>query len=72
MYLNRMGLRAIERANEKFTTLLKCTLIREVATTLPDAPQVEDILEITESDELPTFVASKQNKYRLGRQGWKN
>lgn len=37
--------------------------IREAAATLPNAPQVEEIPEITELDEFLTFVGSKQNKY---------
>lgn len=59
-----MGLRAIERVTEiHHTTVMHW--IREVATTLPDAPQVEEIPEITQLDELQTFVGSKQNKYWL-------
>ncbi len=62
MYLNGMGLRAIERVTEiHHTTVMHW--IREVATTLPDAPPVEEIPEITQLDELQTFVGSKQNKY---------
>lgn len=61
MYLNGMGLRAIERVREiHHTTVMHW--IQEVATTLPDAPQLEALPEITELDELPTFVGSKQNK----------
>lgn len=42
MYLNRMGLRAIERATEiHHTTVMHW--IWEAAVTLPNAPQVEEI-----------------------------
>jgi transposase-like protein len=62
MYLNGMGLRAIERNTEiHHTTVMHW--IRSVATSLPNAPQVEEIPEITELDELQTFVGSRQNKY---------
>ena len=64
MYLNGMGLRAIERVTQiHHTTVMHW--IREAASTLPNAPQVEEIPEITELDELQTFVGSKQNKYWL-------
>jgi transposase-like protein len=62
MYLNGMGLRQIERVTEiHHTTVMHW--IRETATILPHTPAVEEIPEITELDELQTFVGSKQNKY---------
>ena len=62
MYLNGMGLRGIERVTEiHHTTVMHW--IREVAATLPNAPQMDEIPEITELDELQTNVCSKQNKY---------
>lgn len=62
MYLNGMGLRAIERVTEiHHTTVMHW--IREEKATLPNTPQVEEIPEITQLDELQTFVGSKQNKY---------
>ena len=62
MYLNGMELRAIERVTEiHHTTIMHW--VRESAITLANAPQVEEIPEITELDELQTFVGSKQNKY---------
>ena len=64
MYLNGMGLRAIERVSEiHHTTIMHW--VRESASTITNAPQVEEIPEITELDELQTFVGSKQNKYWL-------
>jgi transposase-like protein len=57
-----MGLRQIERVTEiHHTTVMHW--IREAATILPHTPAVEEIPEITELDELQTFVGSKQNKY---------
>ena len=57
-----MGLRAIERVTEiHHTTVMHW--IQAAAATLPKAPQVEEFPEITELDELQTFVGSKQNKY---------
>lgn len=47
MYLNGMGLRGIERVTEiHHTTVMHW--IREAAATLPNAPQVEEIPEITQ------------------------
>jgi len=62
MYLNGMGLRAIERVTKiHHTTVIHW--IREAAATLPKAPGIEDMPPTTELDELQTFVGSKHNKY---------
>jgi transposase-like protein len=62
MYLNGMGLRAMERVTEiHHTTVIHW--IREAAASLPHAPQIEEIPETTELDELQTFVGNKQHKY---------
>jgi insertion element IS1 protein InsB len=81
MYLNGMGLRAIERVTEiHHTTVINW--IQDAGIKLPDAPQEEEIPEITEVDELQTptqleciqagmrgafrtFVANKKNKVWL-------
>jgi insertion element IS1 protein InsB len=61
MYLNGMRLRAIERVTEiHHTTVINW--IKDAGIKLPDAPQEEEIREITEIDELQTFVANKKNK----------
>jgi transposase-like protein len=66
MYLNGMGLRGIERVTEiHHTTVMHW--IREAAATLPNAPPMEEIPEITELDELQTFVGSKQNTIQSGK-----
>ena len=61
MYLNGMGLRGIERVTEiHHTTVMNW--IREAGIKLPNAPEEEEIPEITEIDELQTFVGNKKNK----------
>ena len=61
MYLNGMGLRGIERVTEiHHTTVMNW--IREAGIKLPNAPEEEEIPEITEIDELQTFVGNPKNK----------
>ena len=61
MYLNGMGLRGIERVTEiHHTTVMNW--IKEAGIKLPDAPEGEEIPEITEIDELQTFIGNKKNK----------
>ncbi|MEM8675142.1 MAG: IS1 family transposase [Cyanobacteria bacterium P01_G01_bin.67] len=61
MYLNGMGLRGIERVTEiHHTTVMNW--IKEAGLNLPDTPEESEIPEITEIDELQTFVGSKKNK----------
>ncbi len=65
MYLNGMGLRGIERVTEiHHTTILNW--IREVGMKLPDTPEEDEIPEITEIDELQTFIGNKKNKIWIG------
>ena len=62
MYLNGMGLRSIERVTEiHHTTVINW--IKETGIKLPDDPQDDEIPEITEIDELQTFVGCKKNKF---------
>lgn len=61
MYLNGMGLRGIERVTEiHHTTVMHW--IREAGHQMKDAPESEEIPEITDLDELQTFIGSKRNK----------
>jgi IS1 family transposase/transposase-like protein len=61
MYLNGMGLRGIERVTDiHHTTIMNW--IEEAGMELPDTPEEDEIPEITEIDELQTFVGSKKNK----------
>ena len=61
MYLNGMGLRAIERVTEIHHTTIG-HWIREAGLALPDAPESEEIPEVTDLDELQTFVGNKRDK----------
>ena len=61
MYLNGMGLRGIERVTEiHHTTVMNW--IKEAGLSLPDTPEESELPEITEIDELQTFIGSKKNK----------
>ena len=61
MYLNGMGLRGIQRVTEiHHTTIMRW--IRQAGVSLPDAPESREIPEVTELDELQTFVGNKRNK----------
>ena len=62
MYLNGMGFRAIARVTEiDHGTIINW--VREKGEKLSDEPQEEEIPEITEIDELQTFVGCKKNKF---------
>jgi IS1 family transposase len=66
MYLNGMGLRGIERVtNIHHTTIMGW--VREAGASLPDVPESEEKQkpEITDLDELQTFVGSKRHKIWL-------
>ena len=61
MYLNGMGFRAIARVTEiDHTTIINW--VKEAGESLSDEPQEDEIPEITEIDELQTFVGNKRNK----------
>ena len=65
MYLNGMGLRGIERVTEiHHTTIMNW--IEEAGMELPDTPEEEEIPEITEIDELQTFIGNKKHKVWIG------
>jgi len=61
MYLNGMGLRGIERVTGVHHTTIM-NWIREAGMELPDTPEEAEIPEITEIDELQTFIARKKDK----------
>lgn len=55
MYVNGMGFRAIERVTGiNHNTVINW--VKLVATRLPDAPEYSEIPEITQVDELLSFV----------------
>jgi hypothetical protein len=65
MYLNGMGLRGIERVTDiHHTTVMGW--IREAGHKVRDTPESEEIPEITDLDELQTFVGNKHNKLWIG------
>lgn len=64
MYFNGMGLRAIEQVTDiHHTTLIQW--VKQAGARLADAPEVEEIPEVTELDELQTFVGRKKHKLWL-------
>ena len=67
MYLNGLGFRAIER----ITGINHNSIIgwvRKTAQLLPEDPPAEILPEITQVDELQTFVGSKKTKNGSGLQ----
>ena len=69
MYVNGSGFRAIERVKKVQTLADSLTLryhttvinwVKEVSNTLPDTPQKHEIPEITQVDELETFIGKKK------------
>ena len=62
MYLNGMGVRGISRVT-KITHPTILNWIKEAGESLSDEPQDEELPEITEIDELQTFVGNKRNKF---------
>ena len=64
MYLNGLGFRAIARImNICHSTIIEW--VKKVAQNLPEEIMDEEIPEITEIDELQTFVGNKTNKVWL-------
>jgi transposase-like protein/IS1 family transposase len=62
MYVNGMGFRAIARVTDiDHGTIINW--VKEKGEKLTDQPQDEEIPEITEIDELQTFVGCKKNKF---------
>ncbi len=59
MYVNGLGFRAIERLkNVHHTTVI--TWVKKTAEILPNSPESDEIPEITQIDELETFVGKKK------------
>lgn len=66
MYVNGMGLRAIERVKGVHHTTI-ITWLKKVGELLPEAYAPETAPEVGELDELETFVGSKKTKSGFGR-----
>ena len=65
MYLNGMGLRGIERVKGvHHTTVIHW--VKQIGQSLPNAPELAEIPEITQLDELETFVGSKKRNFGSG------
>ena len=67
MYLNGMGFRAIERVKGVHHTTV-IYWVKQLGQQLPDAPPINEIPEVSELDELETFVKSKKTKSGYGQQ----
>lgn len=67
MYVNGVGLRGIERVKGVHHTTV-ITWIKQAGALLPDAYESEEIPQVGELDELPTFVGSKKAKSGFGQQ----
>ena len=67
MYVNGMGFRAIERVKKVHHTTV-INWVKQVGTSLPDAPEYSEIPEVAELDELETFVAALKTRFGYGRQ----
>jgi transposase-like protein len=59
MYLNGSGFRAIERVKKVHHTTV-INWVRQVGNMLPKSPEYNEIPEITQVDELETFVGKKK------------
>ncbi len=66
MYVNGSGFRAIERVKKVHHTTV-INWVKEVGNTLVDAPESQEIPEVTEIDELETFIGSKKTKFGYGQ-----
>ncbi len=59
LYLNGMGFRAIERAmGVNHNTIINW--VKQAGSSLPDAPELEEIPEVAQVDELETFIGKKK------------
>jgi transposase-like protein len=68
MYVNGSGFRAIQRVKKVHHTTV-INWVRELGKTLPNSPEYNEIPEITQVDELETFVGKKKKtKFGCGQQ----
>jgi hypothetical protein len=66
MYVNGLGFRAIERLkNVHHTTVI--TWVKKTGGILPNSPEIDEIPEITQIDELETFVGKKKQDLAVDR-----
>ena len=67
MYVNDSGFRAIERVKKVHHTTV-INWVKEVGNTLADTPECEEIPEITQVDELESFIGKKNTRFGCGQQ----
>jgi hypothetical protein len=65
MYVNGMGFRSIERVTGVHHTTV-IYWVKLVGENLPDAEEPDSIPQVSELDELETFVGSKKTKFGFG------
>ena len=64
MYVNGLGFRAIERVKKVHHTTV-INWVKQAGSALPDTPYRSEIPEVTEVDELETFVGQKKQNLAL-------
>lgn len=67
MYVNGSDFRAIERVKKVHHTTI-INWVKTIGKTLPIAPNYDEIPEITQVDELETFIDQKKTKFGYGQQ----
>lgn len=67
LYVNGMGFRAIARVTGVNHNPV-INWVKKIGTSLANAPESAEIPEVTQVDELETFVGKKQPGLALGRQ----
>jgi len=66
MYVNGIGFRAIERVmGVHHTTVINW--VKQIGNRLDKAPESEEIPEITQIDELQTFIGKKKIRFGFGQ-----
>ena len=66
LYVNGMGLRAIERVSGVHHTTVICW-VKQLGAKLEDAPESSEVPQVGELDELETFVGSKKTRFGCGQ-----
>ncbi len=61
MYLNGMGVRGIERVTQSHHTTVM-GWVKQAGLNLPDVPEIAQKPEITDLEELQSFVGNKRHK----------
>jgi insertion element IS1 protein InsB len=67
MYVNGAGFRAIERVKKVHHTTV-INWVKTVGNALPDTPVEDEIPQVTQIDEMETFIGSKKTRFGCGQQ----